>query len=170
MSCDCRLKSACSGAARLHSRCLLPGLLESHRSRQQDAGGHPDRSILSQRRSRWLDTVIARASETEETSVFANLTFHLGEKTEVSAGARYIEFDSASTLVVTGNTLSDISSTEKPTVWNLAGSHRFTDDFMLYAQHRHVLARWTHRRRCVPSGDSAHHAVHGPGLGRLHVL
>ena len=58
--------------------------------------------------------MIARASETQETSVFANLTFHLGEKTEVSAGARYIEFDSASTLVVAGDTLSDISAKESP--------------------------------------------------------
>jgi iron complex outermembrane receptor protein len=78
------------------------------------------------------DTQIARRSGTEETSFFTNLTFHIGDKTEVSAGARYIEFKSDSTLVVAGNMLSDLSAEETPTVWNLAASHRFTDDFMLY--------------------------------------
>lgn len=79
-----------------------------------------------------VGTPIARRSNTEETSVFANLTYHLGERTELSGGARYIIFKTDSSLVVSGNQLSDISAEEKPTVWNFAASHRFTDDFMVY--------------------------------------
>jgi iron complex outermembrane receptor protein len=80
-----------------------------------------------------VDTVIARRSGTEEKSVFAGVTYHLTDNTEFSAGARYIEFKTNSSLVVNGATLSDIAATEKPTIWNVAGSHRFSDDFMVYA-------------------------------------
>jgi iron complex outermembrane receptor protein len=85
-----------------------------------------------------VDTAVLRGSTTEEVSVFANLTFHLGDKAEVSAGARYIDFESNSTLLVNGGPPSPLDdgtrhAEEKPTVWNLAGSYRFTDDFMAYA-------------------------------------
>jgi iron complex outermembrane receptor protein len=81
---------------------------------------------------RVMDVPIIRSSGTDETSVFGNLTYHLNDKTEFSGGARYITFKADSSLVVSGTTLSDISTKEKPTVWNLAASHRFTDHFMLY--------------------------------------
>jgi iron complex outermembrane receptor protein len=80
-----------------------------------------------------VDSVIARRSGTEETSLFANLTYHLSDSTEFSAGARYIEFKADSNLVVNGAQLSDIASKEEPVIWNVAASHRFTDDLMLYA-------------------------------------
>ncbi|MFC4314613.1 TonB-dependent receptor [Steroidobacter flavus] len=81
---------------------------------------------------RMFESPIARRSTLEEASVFANLTYHLGEKTEFSAGARYIDFKSTSSLVVAGNKLSDLDEDEQPVIWNVAASHRFTDDFMAY--------------------------------------
>lgn len=79
-----------------------------------------------------IGTPINRRNTLEEASVFANLTYHLGEKTELSAGARYIDFKSESRLVVAGQTLANLSEDEQPTIWNVAASHRFTDDFMAY--------------------------------------
>ncbi|GFE79785.1 TonB-dependent receptor [Steroidobacter agaridevorans] len=78
------------------------------------------------------DTLINRRSTLEEASVFANLTYHLGESTELSAGARYIDFTSKSKLIVAGQTLADLDEDEQPVIWNVAASHRFTDDFMAY--------------------------------------
>lgn len=79
-----------------------------------------------------LDSAINRRSTTEESSVFANLTYHLGENTELSAGARYIDFQTDSLLIVRGATLADLSDEEQPTIWNVAASHRLTEDFMAY--------------------------------------
>jgi iron complex outermembrane receptor protein len=79
-----------------------------------------------------VGTPINRRSTLEEASVFANLTYHLGENTELSAGARYIDFQSRSKLIVAGQTLADLDDDEQPTIWNVAASHRFTDDFMAY--------------------------------------
>lgn len=77
-------------------------------------------------------TLINRRSTLEEASVFANLTYHLGESTELSAGARYIDFTSKSQLIVGGQTLANLDQDEQPVIWNVAASHRFTDDFMAY--------------------------------------
>jgi iron complex outermembrane recepter protein len=79
-----------------------------------------------------VDTPINRRNNTEESSVFANLTYHFTDNTEVSAGARYIDFKTDSQLIVSGATLSNQSTEEKPTIWNVAVSHRFTEDFMTY--------------------------------------
>ncbi len=79
-----------------------------------------------------IGTPINRRNQTEESSVFANLTYHLSERTELSAGARYIDFQTDGQLVVNGTTLADLSSEDKPTIWNVAFSHRFTNDFMAY--------------------------------------
>ncbi|HMN46025.1 MAG TPA: TonB-dependent receptor [Povalibacter sp.] len=82
-----------------------------------------------------LGTPISRRSSTEETSVFANLTWHLTDQTEISGGARYIIFKSESSLTLNNapTPAQSFDAEEKPTVWNLAASHRFTEDFMLYA-------------------------------------
>ena len=124
-----------------------------------------------------INTPIVRDSGTEETSVFANLTFHLGEKTELSAGARYIEFESNSILSVNGAPpVATVPSSgirqskEEPTVWNLALSHRFTDDFMLYGN---VGTSWRDGPSVVGvfrPPTPLHHAVHGAGIGRFHLL
>jgi iron complex outermembrane receptor protein len=79
-----------------------------------------------------VDTLVGRRSGTQETAPFANLTYHLNDKTEFSGGVRTITFKTNSTLDVNGNRLSTINTKETPTVWNLAASHRFTDDFMVY--------------------------------------
>jgi iron complex outermembrane receptor protein len=79
-----------------------------------------------------VDTPIARRNTSEEISYFANLTYHLGENTELSAGARYIDFKTDSLLVVGGTALADLNDDEQPVIWNVAASHRFTDDFMAY--------------------------------------
>jgi iron complex outermembrane receptor protein len=79
-----------------------------------------------------VDTFINRRNTSEEISYFANLTYHLGENTELSAGARYIDFKTDSSLVVGGQKLADLKDDEQPVIWNVAASHHFTDDFMAY--------------------------------------
>jgi iron complex outermembrane receptor protein len=81
-----------------------------------------------------IDTVIFRGGDgSEEFSYFANVTWHIGDNTEVSGGARAINYKDDSLLVVGGQTLSHLTSDEDPVIWNVAASHRFTEDFMVYA-------------------------------------
>lgn len=81
------------------------------------------------------DTAIQRGGATKETSFFGNATVHIGADTEVSAGARHINFESRSTITVGGRLLADIPSDENPTIYNVSASHRFSDNYMLYANY-----------------------------------
>jgi len=80
-----------------------------------------------------VDTPIARRGSIEELSFFGNMTFYLGENTELSAGLRHIRFETFDGLVVSGATLQDQKTKENPTVYNLSLSHRWTEQFMSYA-------------------------------------
>lgn len=119
-----------------------------------------------------VPAVIAVPGTIQETSFFGNLTAHLGEKTELSAGLRHIiSIDDNSTLLSTGagaiavglpapipcslaglpaspyagfcdapipgGVIQSLSrrSTERPTIYNISLSHRFSRDFLVYANH-----------------------------------
>ncbi|WP_158241461.1 TonB-dependent receptor [Novosphingobium sp. TH158] len=65
-----------------------------------------------------------RRGRTLEQSLFGNLTAHIGESTEISGGARHIKYQE--------NT-NGPNNTYKNWVWNASVKHRFSDDFMVYA-------------------------------------
>jgi iron complex outermembrane recepter protein len=77
-----------------------------------------------------------------ERSVFWNGTIHLGDKTELSAGARWIDYDYASqsstTLSLLGQTVpvnlfSNANFHDKTTIYDVSLSHHVTDETMVYA-------------------------------------
>jgi iron complex outermembrane receptor protein len=79
-------------------------------------------------------TAIERRGDTHEQSAFANLTAHLGEATEISGGVRYIEYEATGSLTV-NNILNPLANEDvefDTTIWNVALSHKFTDDLMAY--------------------------------------
>jgi iron complex outermembrane receptor protein len=83
-----------------------------------------------------VNTPITTAGRTKETSVFANLTAHIGDKTELSGGVRHIDFENTNALVVSGNTLAigdGAKRKDTPTVYNFSLSHRFNDSVLAYA-------------------------------------
>lgn len=70
-----------------------------------------------------------------EDSVFGNLTLHLGEATEISGGLRHITFhEPRNDFTIPGFGLKvDFPANYSATVYNASISHRFSDDFMVYA-------------------------------------
>ena len=80
-----------------------------------------------------VDTPISRKGESKERSYFGNVTLHLSEATEISGGARHIDYETDNILVVNGQTLTN--STLKGKKWIYSGSvkHNFSDDLMVYA-------------------------------------
>lgn len=78
--------------------------------------------------------VVSSGLSTEE-SVFANLTYYLGENTEISAGARYIQFDTQSQINVAGNIISDIDNDWSDTIYSVSLKHQFNDDLMAYTSY-----------------------------------
>ena len=79
-------------------------------------------------------TMVERNSKAIEKSVFANLTFHLGENTELSAGGRYISYksDNFTVIAAAGLNRNDPSDDDQ---WIYSGSlkHRFNPNVMVYA-------------------------------------
>src|ERR1700712_2512991 len=84
-------------------------------------------------------TITNPGSAQKEWSFFGNLTAHIGEKTEISAGVRKINFTNASRTVFENAAfgppieLQNIDNTYHPTVYNISLSHRFSDTLMVYA-------------------------------------
>ncbi len=92
-----------------------------------------------------------------ENSVFGNLTVHIGEKTEISGGARSINFKRDSGLISAGrNGVGQILFDKEPfsvlsarapvasfvvkdsinaTIYTLAARHKLSDDLMVYANY-----------------------------------
>lgn len=79
-----------------------------------------------------VETPIVRGGDSKEQSVFGNLTFYLTEDTELSLGARHIEYESQSVLNVSGNVLSDIDNEWSHNIYSVSLKHQFTDDMMGY--------------------------------------
>jgi iron complex outermembrane receptor protein len=80
-------------------------------------------------------TRVNRSGGNEEKSVFANLTAHITDATELSAGVRYIEYAATGGLKVNGvvNPAAAEDSEDDTAIWSVSARHSFTDDLMLYA-------------------------------------
>ncbi len=74
----------------------------------------------------------------EERSFFGNLTLHLGNRTELSGGARRISFHVTNVLNLTSPSppaplsLQNQDDTYHPTVYNFSLSHKISDDLLVY--------------------------------------
>ncbi|CAN7341411.1 TonB-dependent receptor plug domain-containing protein [Phenylobacterium sp. LjRoot225] len=80
-----------------------------------------------------VDTPIQRRSKARERSIFGNATWHIGEATELSGGLRHIWYDDSGLLKVNGATLSNLHSKDEATIYNVSLSHKFSQDFLVYA-------------------------------------
>jgi len=76
---------------------------------------------------------ILRGSRNKEKSVYANVTLHLGDATELSGGLRYIDYWSESSLSVAGRLVTAIDNHDNPIIYTVSARHRFSDELMVYA-------------------------------------
>jgi iron complex outermembrane recepter protein len=85
---------------------------------------------------RVIQTPIQRIGPSQERSYFANLTVHPAPGLEISGGARYIEIEGESKLLINGvNRLSeDAGYKEDKVIWAASANYSFNnDDAMVYA-------------------------------------
>ncbi|GAB3101103.1 TonB-dependent receptor plug domain-containing protein [Aestuariicella hydrocarbonica] len=75
-----------------------------------------------------------KPSPSDEESVFVNLTYHFTEDTEVSVGARQIDWESTDYLAITnlGTILTDGKRSEDETVYTASFKHNFSESLMVY--------------------------------------
>ena len=80
-------------------------------------------------------TPIGRFGTNKETSVFGNITAHIGEGTEVSGGLRHIKYSDVSGLSINGvvNPVFARDFTEKKTIYQASIKHNFSEGLMVYA-------------------------------------
>lgn len=86
---------------------------------------------------------LRRDAAFDEKSVFGNLTAHIGQSTELSAGARHIWYSANSGLGVfnagTGtfvdNPLLRILANPEATIWTASAKHNFTRNLMVYVSY-----------------------------------
>ncbi len=88
-------------------------------------------------------TPITTGNETDEQSWFANVTYHITDRTDVSAGLRRIDYEFDQNLIVNGTKLIGPGNVFGPagddghreweeTIYSFSVSHDFTEDFMGY--------------------------------------
>jgi iron complex outermembrane receptor protein len=79
-------------------------------------------------------TPIRSGGEAEEKSLFANLTWHIGEKTEISGGVRHIDYQNTSGLLINGTRLAAADNNYDDDTWIYTGAvkYNFNDDLMMY--------------------------------------
>lgn len=82
-----------------------------------------------------VQTPIVRRGGFQETSLFGNLTYHWGERTELSGGLRRITYETQDVTIVGGRTIADLNDKEQPTIYNVSASHRLNDELMAYVNH-----------------------------------
>lgn len=75
---------------------------------------------------------VSSAGQGTERSVYGNVTWHITDATELSAGLRYLLTKSSNLLVVNGGILSDTSEHWSDTIYMASLKHRFSDQFMAY--------------------------------------
>lgn len=82
-----------------------------------------------------VQTDVTSQGESTEQSVFGNLTWMLSEKSEVSAGLRYIDFQQESLVRRSNNTIiiSDTDDDWTETIYSLSYKYYYTDNLMAYA-------------------------------------
>ncbi|HUD30939.1 MAG TPA: TonB-dependent receptor [Novosphingobium sp.] len=78
-------------------------------------------------------TPIARRGGSHEQSLFGNLTVHIGDATEISAGARHIDYTSDNQLIVSGQTIANDGQSAKKWIYSGSIKHNFTPELMVYA-------------------------------------
>ena len=76
--------------------------------------------------------VSQRRGRTIERAAFANLTAHIGDRTEVSGGIRFINYQTSTNASSVAVPFGP-SETFKATIWTASVKHKFTDDLMVYA-------------------------------------
>ena len=78
---------------------------------------------------------VQRRGRTLERSFFGNLTMHLGEKVEISGGARHINFHDSinGSSVTTPFATGDGDKVFNAWVWSGSAKYRFNEDLMVYA-------------------------------------
>lgn len=81
------------------------------------------------------NTNILSPSEFKENSFFGNVTAHLGDKLELSAGARHIHFESPAGVIQVGSfQLPGAAEVdEKHVIYNLSAKYSLSPDVMVYA-------------------------------------
>lgn len=78
-------------------------------------------------------TVVQRDNETHEQSFFGHLTWHIGDATELSGGLRSISYNAVGGTIVNGAQVSSEDLDDNHVVYTASATHRFSDDFMVYA-------------------------------------
>ncbi|MFM6831430.1 MAG: TonB-dependent receptor [Novosphingobium sp.] len=80
-------------------------------------------------------TPILTVGETRETSLFGNVTVHLGEATEISGGLRYIDFETPPRTITIGANVLPVGAAvnDEKVVYTASIKHKFTPDLMVYA-------------------------------------
>lgn len=78
---------------------------------------------------------VQRRGSSKEQSAFGSVTAHLGDRTELTGGLRYISYESQGSVFVNGvrNPAADEDNKEDATIFSGSLKHRFTDDLMAYA-------------------------------------
>lgn len=79
-----------------------------------------------------VNTPITSKGESIEKSVFANLTVHLSEATELAVGLRYIDYQNESEVKVSGATISSSDDDWTETIYSASLKHQYTDNLMGY--------------------------------------
>lgn len=77
-------------------------------------------------------TPVVSASDSTEKSVFGNITFHLTDDTELSAGLRHIRYETKGSTIVGGNTIAANDDDWSKTIYSLSLKHDFSSDLMGY--------------------------------------
>ncbi|WP_372781007.1 TonB-dependent receptor [Litorivivens sp.] len=80
-----------------------------------------------------VQTPVTSQGESTEQSVFANVTWMLNEKSELSGGLRYIDYQTENQVRVSGATISDTDEDWTETIYSLSYKHHYSDDLMAYA-------------------------------------
>lgn len=81
------------------------------------------------------ETAIARRAESEEKSVFANVTWKLSDNTEFSVGARHINYQEEDSTAVSGNVIASRDEDWSHTIYSLSAKHYINQDLMAYANY-----------------------------------
>jgi iron complex outermembrane receptor protein len=80
-----------------------------------------------------VNTNIFLNARTSEWSEFANVTAHIGRKTELTGGVRHINYDFITNLYLNSKLLLPVDKKSTPWVYSFSLSHRFSDDLLAYA-------------------------------------
>lgn len=78
-----------------------------------------------------VEVPVKSFADNDEISVFVNGTFALTDDTELSLGARHIRIHQWGVTTFFG-AADEVSRDDDEVIWNVALSHRFNDNFMMY--------------------------------------